>query len=170
MLTVLLLPTFIDICTGVFDVFIDRKGRVRLLGMAPFGNAGSKGCDPCLFSWEELFLLAQATNTSDPLAPLVCEHGVHVGGVAHQTLHCEGGSASSCAVSSAVPSNRMPDVRVVESDALRFSRDAVHAFPEDLLHIAAGGATSAEVLRQVASTATHPDSSDDSSCGGSDVE
>lgn len=133
----------------VFDVYVDEH-RVRLIGLAPFGpGAGEHSTDPCLFTWEEIAELAGAGAAS----ALACEH--RPGGSSPG-----GGAAVGSSGEGAAPPLAAPVIRVVESAALRFSRNAVYGFPDDLLEAAArglpGGGSAADLAAEAAARASDP--------------
>ena len=124
------------------DVFVgarqNRDGSgapppIRVLGLSPcLRGGGEHGVDPGLITWDELDALAGGR--------LACEHGVGGSGAvaaavgARDPLPPDPGLPSS---SPALPPR--PLVRIVESEALCFSRHAVYGFPDDLLEAAARG-------------------------------
>ena len=147
----------------VFDVFVDKSDKVRLLGLAPFGSgSGEHRYDSCLFSWEELAKLARIASSTEEsglsgAGDLICEHGVCV--VPKSSL------ADSTAMGSSVGATAMetPYIRVVESEELRFSRHAVYGFPDDLLDAASRGLGRFNGYQSGGAAASRSDDDDSSS-------
>ena len=105
-------PERIPLAHYVFDAYIDRRARVWLVDLAPFGYDTS----PLLFSWEEL--------NGGRLTLACCEHAAGE----------EGGEGREAP---ALP----PPIRAVTEDSpdVAFPPHAVHRYPDDLLELAAGG-------------------------------
>lgn len=142
-------------CAVVFDAYVDARNKVRLLGLAPFGphcllGDDYHGCDPCLFTWEELTGCSGIGAPGEEVLPRV--------------LHCEHGPPGPARDTNPSLSRGMgplPIVRTVESESMRFSRHAVHGFPDDLLEAAArgfDGSCGGAVASDLAGAATGADS------------